>query len=416
MSEFLIGAASAAHQVEGNNLNNDVWAQEHMAHSGYRTRSGLACNHYMTYRNDIEKMKAAGLNAYRFSLEWSRIEPQEGRFNQREMDHYLDMISACRENGIEPIITLFHFTSPVWLIRKGGWEAQTTVDYFRRYAEYVCNSLKDCNIRYICTINEANIGVLIAKYIAMAKQREGNGALQIGMDTQEMVKQAQAARKENLEIFGSEDPAFFVAPRSPQGIEIVKKAHKAAVEVIHSLLPGCKAGLSLSLNDIQYDPSGKTLADQLWQNEFLQFTDALTDDDYFGLQNYTRSVISENGELPPSESAILTQMGYEYYPQGLENILRKVYQTVGKEVLITENGIATDDDSLRISFIDTALRGVLRCREDGIPVSGYLYWSLIDNFEWQSGFSMQFGLMENDQDHTPKQSLHHLGNYLKKVQ
>ena len=412
MNGFLIGAASAAHQVEGNNLNNDVWAQEHMEHSGYRTLSGDACNHYETYRRDIEKMKDAGLNAYRFSLEWSRIEPQEGVFDRKEMEHYLDMIAACRENGIEPIITLFHFTSPVWLIRKGGWEAEETVHYFRRYVEYVCSFLKDCSISYICTINEANIGVLIAKYIAMAREREKKGALQIGIDTEAMVKEAEAAKQENLEVFGCENPAFFVAPRSPKGISIVKKAHREAVETIHRMLPGCKAGLSLSLNDMQYDPSGKAAAEKLWQQEFLQFADALQDDDYFGLQNYTRSIISKDGELPPPEGAVLTQMGYEYYPEGLQNIVRKVYVILKKEILITENGIATADDGLRIKFIDTALNGVFSCLADGIPVSGYLYWSMIDNYEWQSGYSMQFGLMENDSSHTPKPSLPHLGRYL----
>ena len=170
---FMIGAATAAHQVEGSNIHSDYWAQEQMPHSGFSEKSGDACDHYNRYEEDIRLLADAGLNTYRFSVEWARIEPEEGRFDEKEIEHYRSVIRCCREHGVEPVVTLMHFTSPVWLIRKGGWEAETTIGYFRRYAAYVTEQLGS-ELRYICTINEANIGLQIAviskRYKLMAEQ------------------------------------------------------------------------------------------------------------------------------------------------------------------------------------------------------------------------------------------------------
>ena len=129
-TRFLIGASTAAHQVEGNNVHSDIWALEHMQYGGYPERSGEAANHYQTYRDDIRRMAEAGLNAYRFSLEWARIEPEEGVFDAEATVHYRDVIECCREYGIEPIVTLHHFSSPKWLIERGGWEDERVVGYF----------------------------------------------------------------------------------------------------------------------------------------------------------------------------------------------------------------------------------------------------------------------------------------------
>lgn len=139
--DFLIGAATAAHQVEGNNVNSDYWLQEHMPHSSFTEPSGDACDHYHRYEEDIRLLAEAGLNAYRFSVEWARIEPEEGRFDENEIAHYKDVIACCKKHGVEPVVTLMHFTSPAWLIRKGGWEAESTVEDFRRYAAFVAERL-----------------------------------------------------------------------------------------------------------------------------------------------------------------------------------------------------------------------------------------------------------------------------------
>ncbi len=409
---FLLGAATAAHQVEGNNTKNDIYAQECMKHGGYPVRSGLAANHYVTYRDDIRKMAEAGLNAYRFSLEWSRIEPQEGVIDHNEIEHYRDMIHACYENGIEPIVTLFHFTSPKWLIEKGGWESEVAIECFARYVEVVCEAYKNENLRYVCTINEANIGVLIAKYMRMAMEQSAKADnLQIGVDIEAMAREREEARLESLQVFHVENPAVFVSPRTAKGVNIVKQAHRKAVDIIHKMMPETKAGLSLSLRDVQWNEEGKEMAQACWEEEFSQFLDAIQDDDYFGLQNYTRCVFGKDGELPVPDGAEVTQMGYEFYPQGLENVLRRVSQEFKHEILVTENGIATSDDTRRVAFIKEALAGVKRCLDDGVSLIGYIYWTMIDNYEWQSGYSMQFGLMEMDEDHTPKPSLAVLGSY-----
>lgn len=145
---FLLGAATAAHQVEGNNVYSDFWAQEHMKNTTFVEPSLEAVDHYNRYEEDIKHMAEAGLNAYRFSIEWARIEPEEGSFSSDEIEHYRQVIKCCRDNDIEPIVTLHHFSSPKWLISKGGWEAATTPDYFARYAKYTVERL-GADLKYI---------------------------------------------------------------------------------------------------------------------------------------------------------------------------------------------------------------------------------------------------------------------------
>ena len=170
---FLIGAATAAHQVEGNNIRSDLWAMEHMKHTSFLEPSLDAVDHYHRYEEDIRLLSDAGLNAYRFSIEWARIEPEEGQFDPAEIEHYRKVIACCKAHGVEPVVTLLHFTSPKWLIERGGWEAESTVDYFKRYAVKVVEALGD-ELHYICTINEANMGLQLAaiskRFRLMAEQ------------------------------------------------------------------------------------------------------------------------------------------------------------------------------------------------------------------------------------------------------
>lgn len=155
---FLLGAATAAHQVEGNNIYSDAWAEEQMKHSTYLEPSGAALDHYHRYEEDIRLMSKAGLNAYRFSIEWARIEPQEGIFAPDEIEHYRKVISCCRENGLEPIVTLLHFTSPKWLISRGGWESDAAVAYFVRYVRYVMEQLgEDRRFTLLLAVNVVRI-------------------------------------------------------------------------------------------------------------------------------------------------------------------------------------------------------------------------------------------------------------------
>lgn len=233
--EFLLGASTAAHQVEGNNRYSDLWAQEQMEHSSFAEPSNDAVDHYHRYEEDIALLAGAGLNAYRFSIEWARVEPQEGCFDESELEHYRKVIRCCREHGVEPVVTLHHFSSPKWLIERGGWEAESTVDYFKRYAVKVVEALGD-ELHYICTINEANMGLQIAaiskRYMmqmqkaaaARAAAGQAESSVQMGMNLQKMLENRKAAAAESLALFGTENPQTFQTQRTPEGDLLIMRA------------------------------------------------------------------------------------------------------------------------------------------------------------------------------------------------
>ena len=419
---FFIGAATAAHQVEGNNIYSDYWAQELLPHTSFTEPSGLTCDHYNRYEEDIRLLAEAGLNAYRFSIEWARIEPEEGQFDEREIEHYRAVIACCKQNGVEPIVTLMHFTSPVWLIRQGGWEAESTVEYFRRYAAYVTEKL-GAELRYICTINEANMGLQLAAIAkrfqlmaqqAAAKAKSAEGTVQVGMNFEKMMENMKFAAMENAQIFGTPQPQIFVSSRTPEGDTLVFRAHREAKEAIKALYPDMQVGITLSMHDLQALPGGEKFAEDAWDEEFRHYLPYIQDDDFLGVQNYTRTQYGPQGQLPCPEEAELTQMDYEFYPEALEHVIRKVHEDFKGNLIVTENGVAVSDDSRRVEFIRRALQGVENCLNDGIPVKGYCHWSLMDNFEWQKGYSMTFGLIAVDretQTRTPKESLAFLGSF-----
>lgn len=423
---FLIGAATAAHQVEGNNIHSDLWAMEHMKHTSFIEPSLDAVDHYNRYEKDIKLMADAGLNAYRFSIEWARIEPEEGHFDSEAVDHYKTVIACCKKYGIEPFVTLHHFSSPKWLISKGGWEASTTPEDFAHYVRFIIGELGS-ELHYICTINEANMGIQVAAIAErykrqmmaqmQAAQSGGNsadGSVQVGINLQKMMEGQKAAAAENLEVFGVEKVENFTSMRTREGDLLILKAHELAKKEIKALYPDIKVGLTLSLHDIQPQEDGMERAKKEWDEEFMHYLPYIKDDDFLGVQNYTRSLIGADGQLPNPDGAELTQMNYEFYPEALEHVLRKVAKDFHGDLYVTENGIATADDTRRVAFIDTALKGIVSCINDGLPVKSYFHWSLLDNFEWQKGYSMTFGLIAVDrstQTRHPKESLSFLGHW-----
>ena len=423
---FLIGAATAAHQVEGNNIHSDLWAMEHMKHTSFIEPSLDAVDHYNRYEKDIKLMADAGLNAYRFSIEWARIEPEEGHFDSEAVDHYKAVIACCKKYGIEPFVTLHHFSSPKWLISKGGWEASTTPEDFAHYVRFTIGELGS-ELHYICTINEANMGIQVAAIAErykrhmmaqmQAAQSGGNsadGSVQVGINLQKMMEGQKAAAAENLEVFGVEKVENFTSMRTREGDLLILKAHELAKKEIKALYPDIKVGLTLSLHDIQPQEDGMERAKKEWDEEFMHYLPYIKDDDFLGVQNYTRSLIGADGQLPNPDGAELTQMNYEFYPEALEHVLRKVAKDFHGDLYVTEDGIATADDTRRVAFIDTALKGIVSCINDGLPVKSYFHWSLLDNFEWQKGYSMTFGLIAVDrstQTRHPKESLSFLGHW-----
>lgn len=413
---FLVGAATAAHQVEGNNIHSDYWALEHMKYGNFNEPSLDAVDHYNRYEEDVQMMAAAGLNAYRFSIEWARIEPEQGKFDKKEIEHYRSVLRCCHENGIEPIVTMLHFTSPKWVIENGGWEKEDTIEAFADYCRYVAEELGD-EMHYVCTINEANMGLQVAAIAERYKRQmmaKMEGAAQVGMNFNEMMANMQKQKEENQEVFGTDTPQTFVSARTREGDILVMRAHQAARRAMKEVKPELKIGLSLSLHDIQAVEGGEERAMKEWEEEFTHYIPYIKEDDFFGLQNYSRSLIGPDGIMPNPAGAKVTQMDYENYPEALEHVIRRVYQEMPIPIMVTENGIATEDDAERVTFIKTALSGVQSCIADKIPVLGYMHWSLMDNFEWQKGYSMKFGLIAVDrttQTRTAKESLAVLGSY-----
>lgn len=410
---FMIGAATAAHQVEGNNTHSDYWLMEHMKHSSYAEPSNEAVDHYNRYEEDIGLLVEAGLNAYRFSIEWARIEPREGQFDEAEVEHYRRVLQCCEIHKVTPIVTLHHFSSPAWLITKGGWGKPYVIKAFENYTRYLVSQLGE-HMPYICTINEANMGGQLKKIAAdmMKANRRKEGNVQVGVDLD--MKKILLGLFEQGRIFRCSPFGVnvFLNPRSQKAETYVMQAHQAAVSVIRQLCPDCRVGLTLSLFDYQPVGGGEAQAEKLWQEDYGFYLPWIRQDDFLGVQNYSRKRVDRNGALEPELGAPLTQMGYEDYPASIGHVLRKVAESFPGELIVTENGLATDNDSRRCEFVRTAVESVLAAKRDGVPVTGYCYWSLLDNFEWQAGYAKTFGLIAVDrktQTRYPKGSLKVLG-------
>lgn len=411
--KFMIGAATAAHQVEGNNIHSDFWTMEQLPHTMYKEPSLDAVDHYNRFEEDIKLMADAGLNAYRFSIEWARIEPEEGKWVEAEVEHYRKVIQCCRSYGVEPVVTMHHFSSPKWLIQRGGWENSKTADLFAGYCERLARELGD-NLEYVCTINEANMGIQIGKLMRDIQMRMMSGGdIQVGVNVtggDNMMKYMMEAG----EAFGM-DPRHlntFHSPRTAIGDGVIIEAHCKARDAMKAACPHLKVGVTLSLHDFQPLDGGEQNAKVEWIEEFTHYLPYIENDDFLGVQNYTRKLIGPDGTVQPSKDAPVTQMGYEDYPSAISNVIRKVAADYRGEIIVTENGLSTADDKRRVEFIREALQGVRKCIDDGIPVKGYLYWSLLDNFEWQLGFGPTFGLIAVDrttQTRYPKESLTFLG-------
>ena len=416
MADFLIGAATAAHQVEGNNRHSDYWIMEHVKHSDFVEPSGLACDHYNRYDEDVRLLAEAGCNAYRFGIEWARIEPEEGRFDPDEILHYRRVLDCCHKHGVTPVVTLMHFSSPAWLIRKGGWGSRDVAGYFSRYARYVAEQLGD-QLTYICTINEANMGIQLHKVIRdmMKAGKRSEGGVQVGQNNGLDVKSILFGMLEQGKAFHTSPLKInsFLKPRSEKTERFVMEAHIAAKEAIKEILPKAKVGLTLSLFDYQPTKEGRDAAAKLWREDFGWYLPYIREDDFLGVQNYSRKIVDENGAREPAADMPLTQMGYEDYPRSIGNVLMRAARSFPGELMVTENGIATSDDERRCVFIKEALDSVMKAKKRGIPVTGYFHWSLLDNFEWQAGFGKTFGLIAVDrttQIRYPKNSLKVLGN------
>jgi beta-glucosidase len=378
---FRWGTATAAHQIEGGNWNNDWWAWEHTPGSGCAEPSGDACDSWNRWRDDVDLVAEHGFDNYRFSIEWSRIEPEEGEWSQAAVDHYLRIGEALLERGVEPVVTFHHFTTPRWLAARGGWAEKSTAEAFARFCERAAASLAPI-MRRACTLNEPNVVATLGY------------------------------------VLGMFPPGHTDIAEHERVNEVLCHAHRLAVDAIRDGAPGVPVGLTLSMHDFQPAEGGEEELERTRHSMEDVFLDIVEGDDFVGVQTYTRMLIGPSGWIGPAPGVPVLVMGYEYWPQALEATIRRAWTyTNGRvPILVTENGIGTDDDAQRIAYVREALQGVLACLADGIDVRGYTYWSLLDNFEWAMGYRAHFGLVACDRTsfvRSPKPSAAWLANVMR---
>ncbi len=369
---FVWGAAAAAHQIEGGNWNNDWWAFEHQPGTPCIEPSGDCCDSYHLYADDIALVRALGLGAYRFSIEWSRIEPEDGEFSRAALEYYRRMLTACHEQGVQPVVTFHHFATPRWMAGLGGWEADEIVDRFARFCEHAVGGLGDL-ITMANTINEPNI-VSLMGYVV--------GAFPPG--------------RRDLDAYARVN-------------EHLQRAHRRAYEVLKAGPGDFPVGLALAMGDWWAPEGAEDALERTRHMHEGQYLEIAKGDDFLGVQAYSRTRLDERGlPLGPAEGVeVVSAMGYEFWPRALEVAIRHAANIAQTPLYVTENGLGHDNDERRIAYVREALEGVGRCLADGIDLRGYFYWSLLDNFEWALGYGPKFGLHSVDREtfaRTPKPS------------
>jgi beta-glucosidase len=378
---FLWGTATASHQVEGGNVNNHYWPWEHAPHSPFAERSGDACDSYHRWREDLDLVAGAGLDTYRFSLEWSRIEPEEGELSRAALDHYRRMVDGCRERGLTPVVTLCHFTTPRWFHEDGSWLGPKAADRFARFTELALPVVADAG--YVITLNEPNLAAAMPVLGAMAAR--GEEVTGLPKPDQALADAFLSAHARSLEVLRG-------AGAPPSGVSLVGQewiAEDGAVEQM--------AAHRAAFED--------------------QFLHAAADGDFVGMQIYSCARIGPDGPVAPAPE-LTTPAHMEYRPRALGASIRRVAEVLpGMPILVTENGLAGDDDEQRIAFTTEALQSMAEAIEDGADVRGYVHWTLLDNFEWFAGYAPKFGLVAVDREtfvRTPKPSLAWLGGVAKR--
>jgi beta-glucosidase len=390
---FIWGTAAAAHQAEGGNWNNDWWAWERDPRSPCVETSGDAIDHYNRFDDDFKLLGSYGHGAHRFSIEWSRIEPEEGQISTVALDHYARVLDSISNHGMTPFMTLHHFSTPRWAAADGGWANPKIVDRFARFADIVAARLGD-RAPYVCTINEPQIVTLMGYQGTAFPPGAGDKEL------------------------------YWPVTRN------FCAAHQAALDAYKSRAPQAQVGITLAVTDFQAaDERAQTLRDRVHHRMVQVYYDALRtgvvkgprleeeiagmngSSDFVGIQFYSRSVLGESGVLEPPAGAETTQMGYEVVPDSFTTVLVGAMDA-GLPVIITENGIGTADDTQRIRYIATHLEAAHKAMQQGCDLRGYIYWCSIDNFEWALGYRPTFGLIACDRntfERTPKPSADYYG-------
>ncbi|MCM8779985.1 MAG: glycoside hydrolase family 1 protein [Candidatus Omnitrophica bacterium] len=360
---FFWGSSIAAHQVEGGNIHNDWWLDENKG--VFKFKSGDACKHYELYPQDFDLAKSLNHNALRLSVEWSRIEPGPGEFNEQEIQHYKDVVRALRERDLEPVVTLHHFTSPVWFNQMGGWQDKKAVSYFFNFIAKAVDALSG-EVKYWVTINEPTIYIYFG-YL--------------------------------LGVWPPHKKGFFNAILAAKALA---GTHIQAYKIIHDIyrnknLQSPYVSIAANLRCFLADKNNlfarisAGLRHNLYNLWFLKKIHKHRAMDYIGVNYYTKENVGK-GAFPAVEK---NSLGWDIYPVGLYRLLLEL-KRFSLPVFILENGICTVDDEQRWRYICGHLEYLHKAMKEGVDVLGYLYWSLLDNFEWDKGFAPRFGLVEVD--------------------
>ena len=353
---FLWGSSVSSYQVEGGVENCD-WSKKFPART--------ACNYYLNYEHYFDLAKELNQNVHRFSLSWSRIQPEEGKFDRKAIEHYRKMLLALRERGIKPMVTIWHWTLPLWISEKGGWENSKFSEYFEEYTRFVVEELDDL-VDFWLTTNEPMIYTSLSYILGKFPPQKNN---------------------------------LLVVPKVFYNfIETHKKAYKA----IHDINKNAKVGLAQNLSFVDAYNKNSILnqaaasAFNFFRNRlFLELTKNYQD--FLGINYYFHDRVKITSNFPflkiENEDKKVSDLGWEIYPEGLYYVLDNL-KKYNLPIYITENGLADKEDKKRAKFITEHLKQIHRAIGDGADIRGYMHWSLIDNFEWVEGFGPRFGLVE----------------------
>lgn len=367
---FIWGAATSAHQVEGGNDRNDWSVFERQGKVARGEVSGIACDHYNRFAEDFRIAAALGHGAHRFSIEWSRVEPEEGRFDEEALAHYGRVLEELHQRGLKPFVTLHHFTNPLWFAAGGGWGRRDAVSRFAAYVRRVVERLGHLSEDWL-TINEP------ASLVHLGYR-------------------AGYWPPERRQLFSAHRVSAHIAD-----------AHRVAYDIIHELRPGARVGLPVNVCALRRPSDPFEWAVRPWVRRLANdwFLDRQSGRfDMVGIQYYSRFDVREllpwhvPGDVSSHEPGVRTDMGWEIYPPGMYETVMHAWERYRKPIVVTENGVATRDDRLRATFIRDHLVELHRAIAGGADVRGYLYWSLLDNFEWREGFAKRFGLVEVDRE------------------
>ncbi|GAA2677237.1 family 1 glycosylhydrolase [Actinoplanes palleronii] len=387
---FLWGVATSGHQTEGGNDTSDTWFAESVSPTVFRTPSGPACDSWARWRDDLDLVAGMGLTAYRFSVEWARVEPVEGEFSAAALDHYAAIAERCAELGLAPVVTFNHMTAPHWFAARGGWLDPGSAELFARYCGVLMDRFGD-TIAYAITLNEPDLPRLLSWVPMPDFVRDLERAT---LDAASAAAGVPRYRLANVAL-----PEEFDALED--GMAAAHTAGKAAIKARRPDLP---VGLSLAVVDDQ--AVGTTaVRDRKRSEVYGRWLRLVRDDDFVGVQNYERARYDGDGLVPPEHAA--GELFSDVHPPSLGNAVRYVHAETGVPVFVTEHGLATDDDTARVAFLEPSITGLRDAIDDGVPVLGYLHWTLLDNFEWVFGYDIKLGLVEVDRAtfaRTPKPS------------